>query len=133
MFSCKKDDDNNPMPNPQTIATPAELTIALTRIYNETEAPGFAVSVVKNDEVLYQKSFGKADIEMNKAYTNQTTQPIGSVSKTFVAAAIVKSIEQGHFTLETDLNNIRVLPGVTLISHLISGLFGRSGYRNALR
>lgn len=104
-LSCEKEDDT-PTPLPSTISTPAELTAALNEIYNDSDAPGFAVSVVKNDAVLYQRAFGKADIEGNKPYTNQTTQPIGSISKTFVAAAIVKAIEQGYFTLETDINDI---------------------------
>lgn len=104
-ISCDKDDDNLNS-NPSIITTPAELTAALNNIYDDSDAPGFAVSVVKNDAVLYQQTFGKADIEGNKAYTNQTTQPIGSISKTFVAAAIVKAIEQGYFTLETDINDI---------------------------
>ncbi len=106
IFSCNKDDDNNSVTTPQYITTPAELSSALTEIYNNANAPGFAVSVVKNDNILFQKSFGKADIENDKAYTNQSTQLIGSISKTFVAAAIVKAIEQGHFTLETDINDI---------------------------
>jgi CubicO group peptidase (beta-lactamase class C family) len=104
-LSCDKD-DNDPVVLPQTITTPTELTAALNEIYDDTDAPGFAVSVVKNNTLLYQQSFGKADIEGNKSYTNQTTQPIGSISKTFVAAAVVKAIEQGHFTLETDINEI---------------------------
>lgn len=104
-FSCEKD-DNNLTPPPTTVTTPAELTAALTEIYNEADAPGFAVSVVKNNVLIYQQAFGKADINGNKNYTNQTTQPIGSISKTFVAAAVVKAIEQGHFTLETDINDI---------------------------
>lgn len=106
ILSCEKDDNLTPDPNPDTITTPAELTAALADIYDGSDAPGFAVSVIKNDALLYQQSFGKADIEGNKVYTNQTTQPIGSISKTFVAAAIVKAIEQGHFTLETDINDI---------------------------
>lgn len=106
-FSCDKDDDNlTPEPDPTTITTPTELTAVLNDIYDECDAPGFAISVIKDDAVLYQKAFGKADLEGNKAYNNQTTQPIGSISKTFVAAAIVKAIEQGHFTLETDINDI---------------------------
>lgn len=106
-FSCSKDDDTiSPTPNPTSITTSAELSTALNEIYATTDAPGFAISVVKNDALLYQEAFGKADIEGNKSYTNQTTQPIGSISKTFVAAAIVKAIEQGHFTLETDINDI---------------------------
>ena len=104
--SCEKDNENNPTPNPPLISTPAELTTALTEIYSKSKVPGFAVSIVKNEAILYQNAFGKANIASNKSYTNQTTQPIGSISKTFVAAAIVKAIDQGYFTLETDINDI---------------------------
>ena len=103
-ISCSDDDDSVVLP--PTISTTAELTAALTEIYENSDAPGFAISVLKNDAILYQKGFGDANIAANKAYTNQTIQPIGSVSKTFVAAAIVKAIEQGHFTLDTDINDI---------------------------
>ena len=102
--SC--DDDEVTTPPSLTVNTAEELTAALSDIYQNADAPGFAVSVVKNDVVLYQQAFGKADIENNQVYTNQTVQPIGSISKTFVAAAIVKAIEQGYFTLNTDVNDI---------------------------
>ncbi|MEL7425631.1 MAG: serine hydrolase domain-containing protein [Bacteroidota bacterium] len=105
VFTSCDDDDVTTPPQP-TVSTAAELTAALSDIYQNTDAPGFAVSVVKNDAVIYQQAFGKADIENNQAYTNQTVQPIGSISKTFVAAAIVKAIEQGYFTLDTDVNDI---------------------------
>ncbi|MEL7124014.1 MAG: serine hydrolase domain-containing protein [Bacteroidota bacterium] len=102
--SCEKEDDT---PQPQTdITTVEELTAALNDIYATSDAPGFAISVVKNDVLLYQEAFGQADLGGNKAYTNQTVQPIGSISKTFVAAAVVKAIEQGYFTLETNINDI---------------------------
>ena len=102
--SCNNDDDQ---PNlPTDVATVAELNQALEDIYTNTEVPGFALTVVKNDQILYQEAFGHADIAANKAYTNQTTQPIGSISKTFIAAALVKAMEQGHFDLDTDINDI---------------------------
>jgi len=104
LLSCDQDDDLTPSPN--TITTAAELRAALQDIYVESEAPALAVSVLKEDAVIFQESFGKADIEAQIAYTNQTIQPIGSISKTFVAAAIVHAIEQGHFTLDTDINDI---------------------------
>lgn len=105
ILSCNKD-DAKPTVAPGSITTTADLTAALNDILSSSDAPGMAVSVIKNDSVVYQQSFGKADIERNKPYTNQTTQPIGSISKTFVAAAIVKAIEQGYFTLETPVNDI---------------------------
>lgn len=102
--ACNNDDDEVEVPS--TITTAGQLTDVLMDIYEDGEAPGFMVSVVKNDAVIYQEGFGKADIQTNRDYTKFTTQPIGSISKTFIAAAIVKAIEQGHFTLDTDINDI---------------------------
>ncbi|MEM6770343.1 MAG: serine hydrolase domain-containing protein [Bacteroidota bacterium] len=104
--SCSDDDDTTTTPVQPPVTTVAQLTTALTQIYNSSDAPGFAVSVVKNDVLLYQQAFGHADIGNDRPYTNQTIQPIGSISKTFVAAAVVKAIEQGYFTLDTDINDI---------------------------
>ncbi len=130
MITSCNEDDNNIISNP--ITTPAELTTALTDIYADSEAPGFAVSIIKDDVVIYQQTFGKADIEGNKVYTNQTTQPIGSISKTFVAAAMVKAIDQGHFTLETaindllpvDINNPKQPNTVIKVKHLVTHTSG---------
>jgi CubicO group peptidase (beta-lactamase class C family) len=101
--SCDKDDDNEVSTK---ITTTAELTTALQDIYNQSDAPGFAISVIEHDNIIYQQAFGHADIAAERLYTNTTVQPIGSISKTFIGAAIVKAIEQGHFTLETDINDI---------------------------
>ncbi|MEZ4949864.1 MAG: serine hydrolase domain-containing protein [Saprospiraceae bacterium] len=102
--SCQKENSTSTIPD--FIKTTEQLTAALNIIYKDSDVPGFAVSVVENNALVYQESFGNADIKAEKPYTNQTTQPIGSISKTFVAAAIVKAIEQGYFTLETDINEI---------------------------
>lgn len=103
LVACdKKSNENNPI----TVNTPEELTAALQEVYEGSEAPGFSVSIVKNDAVIYQNTFGKANIATEQPYTMQSVQPIGSISKTFVAAAIVKAIEQGHFDLETDINDV---------------------------
>ncbi len=103
--SCSKKDDPSTPPS-DAITAPSALTAALNGIYQDSDVPGFAISVVKNDAIIYQQAFGEADIDQSKVYTNQTIQPIGSISKTFVAAAIVKAIEDGYFSLETDINDI---------------------------
>ena len=99
--SCKKDDLKL-----ENIATTAELTMALEKIFEHNKVPGFALSVVKNEKVIYKNAFGFANINAGVKYTNNTVQPIGSISKTFIAAAIVSAIEQGYFNLETDINEI---------------------------
>ncbi len=106
-FACDSDDDNViPLPNPDPINSSTALSTRLNGILNNSEVPGFAVSVVKENEIIFQEAFGYADVENKQLYTNKTTQPIGSISKTFIAAAIVKAIEQGHFSLESDINEI---------------------------
>ena len=131
LFSCNKFEEN-PHPRSGSISTPSELTAVLAEIYIKAKAPGFAVSVVKHDTLLYQQSFGKADIQNSIAYTNLTTQPLGSISKTFVGAAIVKAIEQGYFSLETDINDIlpftiqnpKMPNAVIQIKHLVTHTSG---------
>lgn len=104
-FAC---DDDEPTAEPPiiTITTAEELTEALNDTYDNTDAPGFALTVVENGEIVYQQGFGQADMSANRPYTNETLQPIGSISKTFIAAAVVKAIEDGHFSLDTDINDI---------------------------
>ena len=105
LFSCSKD-ENMAKPVPPEVFTAADLTAALEEVVSTTEVPGFALTLVKNNAILYQKAFGYADQENGRLYTNQTIQPIASTSKTFVAAAVVKAIEQGHFTMETKINDL---------------------------
>ena len=74
----------------------------LTKIYKESNFPGFSISIIKGDSTLYTKSYGYANKSKKTPYTLETIQPIGSVSKTFIALALMKSIELGYFTLETN-------------------------------
>lgn len=104
--ACDDDDNITPTPSPTPVTAKAALTSALEEVIDETEVPGFTIAIVKNGELAIQSSFGYADITSNKPYTNQTTQTIGSISKTFIGAAIVKAIEEGYFTLDTDINEL---------------------------
>jgi|GEM_PF-5587036 len=95
--SCDKDKDFNPpiLPN---VDSPADLTQVMQDIIEDPNVPGFAISIVKNNIIIYQQAFGYADVQTRKPYSNQTVQHIASVSKTFMGAAIVKAIEGGYFT-----------------------------------
>jgi CubicO group peptidase (beta-lactamase class C family) len=94
------------------ITTVQALDDRLTQLYQQSDFPGFSVAVVSQDQVVYQKGFGYADLAQKTPFTTQTIQPIGSVSKTFIAAALMKAVEEGHFTLETVINDILPFPVV---------------------
>ena len=103
LSNCKKDVDIvEPNMDPKLTA----FTDSLTNLFNASTLAGMTVAVVKNGAINLQKSFGHANVENKTVYTNQTNQPIGSVSKTFIGVALMKAIEQGHFTLETNINEI---------------------------
>lgn len=119
------------------------LDIELSKILTNSQLPGFGVSIVNKERILYQKGFGFANKEKKIPYTVNTIQPIASISKTLIAISVMKAIEDGHFTLETNVNDIlpfRVgnpyYPNDTIkIKHLVTHTSGiidvLSNYLNA--
>src|ERR1041384_4546204 len=63
-------------------------------------APSVSVGVVRNNEIVYAKAFGKANIADNRAADAKTRYAVGSISKQFTAAALLLLEEQGKLTLE---------------------------------
>lgn len=82
------------------------LDYYLNEYLSKTDLPGFSVIILNKDKPVYRKGFGYADLKSKRLFTPETIQNIGSVSKTFVAAALMKAIELNYFTLETDINEI---------------------------
>ena len=78
----------------------------MTDYLNKNSIPGLSVSILNRNKVVFKEGFGYADIAKKQAYTPQTIQNIGSVSKTFIAVSLMKAIEFGYFDLETDINTI---------------------------
>jgi CubicO group peptidase (beta-lactamase class C family) len=78
----------------------------LTAIQQASNLPGFAVSIIKNDSLVFSNGFGYADKQTKKPYTPLTIQPVGSVSKTVIGLALMKAMELGYFTLETEVNSL---------------------------
>lgn len=67
--------------------------------------PGAAIVVVKGDKVLLEKGYGYADKERQIAVDpGKTVFRIGSVTKTFTAAAVMQLVEKGKIDLHTDIN-----------------------------
>lgn len=132
-LSCSSDDDNAQMNSlPTNIQTKEDLTTYFEEIIQVKDIPGFAINIVSNNNISYQESFGFENIEENKYFNNETVINIASVSKTFVASATVKAIEQGHFTLNTPINdllpvnivNLKNPDAVIKIKHLVTHTSG---------
>ena len=66
--------------------------------------PGASVLVAQNGDIIYQKGFGYADIEKKIQVTPETKFKIGSISKQFTAASILKLQEEGKIKTEDKLS-----------------------------
>lgn len=66
----------------------------------EGKMPGLSIAVVKNGETLYDKGFGSRDLEKNLPATPDTLYGIGSITKSFVAIAIMQLVERGLLKLD---------------------------------
>ncbi len=69
----------------------------------EGRAVGIAVAVVKGNDTLLLKGYGKADVEWNVAMPPDAMFEIGSVTKQFTAAAILQLRDEGKLSLDDDI------------------------------
>lgn len=62
-------------------------------------SPGCAVLVAKNGNIVYQKGFGKANLELDVPVIPESVFRIGSITKQFTAVAILQLVEQQKIAL----------------------------------
>src|SRR3954447_26657248 len=62
--------------------------------------PGLALAVVKDGDVVYQQSYGLANVELKVPVTGDTVFQIQSITKTFTAAAVMMLVEEGKVALD---------------------------------
>ena len=66
--------------------------------------PGVALAVVKNGQVVYEKAYGLANVELNVPVTPDTVFQIQSITKTFTAAAVMLLVEEGKLSLDDPIS-----------------------------
>jgi len=76
-----------------------------TKHVDKSEFPGAAVVLVKEGQMIFQKGYGYTDFKKTKLVSaDKTVFYAASVSKLFVATAIMQLAEQGKLQLEDDAN-----------------------------
>ena len=83
-----------------------QLTHELQVQYKKSDLPGFGLAIVTKDSILYQGGFGFANRKKRIPYSSKTIQKIGSITKTFLGAAVMKGVELNLFQLETPINEL---------------------------
>ncbi|CAF4893263.1 unnamed protein product [Rotaria sp. Silwood1] len=67
--------------------------------------PGAAIVVVNATHIIYQQAFGYQSLSPQQPMdVNKSIFPLASISKTFIAAAVMQLVEQELVDLDTDVN-----------------------------
>ncbi|MDB5471476.1 MAG: beta-lactamase family protein [Caulobacter sp.] len=93
-------------PAPADVATYARELVDNTYA---AQGPGVAVLVARGDTVLFRGARGEADIEAHTPLSPDQVFRIGSVSKQFAAAGVLKLVEDGKVKLDDPLS--KYVPG----------------------
>jgi CubicO group peptidase (beta-lactamase class C family) len=89
------------------LPTSAEVRAHAEKLLAETypaDGPGAAVLVVRGDEVLYRGARGLASVELGVPLSADQSFRIGSVTKQFAAAGLLKLIDAGKVGLDDPLS-----------------------------
>ena len=88
---------------PQTLE---EVQKAIQTALDKNHAPGVSVALVSHGELLWCGGIGLADFASKRAIICDTEFRVGSISKTFVALALLKLQEEGKINLEARLRDV---------------------------
>ena len=82
------------------------LSASLDRLIEaryQPNGPGATALVARKGVVIYKKSFGMADLELNVKMETEHVFRIGSLTKQFTAVAILQLVEAGKIKLDDDI------------------------------
>ena len=89
-------------------AQPADISTAVDSIVEQRMKDGGLVglgaAIIVNKEIVWMKGYGFSDKARAIAFTPDTVMNIGSISKTFTGAALMRAVEDGKVSLDEDIN-----------------------------
>jgi len=82
------------------------------QVFSKSRVPGMAVAVVKNDSVIYLRTFGVKNLTTREPVGPDTRFQLASISKTFTSASIASMVGRGE--LSWDDRVVSLYPGFRL-------------------
>jgi CubicO group peptidase (beta-lactamase class C family) len=82
----------------------ARLEQLIRREQRDKRLPSLAAAVLRDGELIWQNAVGVADVGADRAATSATQYRLGSITKTFTAAAIMQLRDAGKLDLEDTLD-----------------------------
>lgn len=88
--------------NAQNTLLSNSLDSLFKKTFNSSE-PGGAILIAKEGKIIYARGFGVENIKTKKPISTKTLFNVGSISKTFVASAILHLAEERKLSLDDNL------------------------------
>lgn len=76
------------------------LTPFVQQVVQSHELPGLSIGVVADHQTVYARGFGVQSLQSGQAVTMKTLFHMASISKPFVATAVMQLVEQGKIQLD---------------------------------
>ncbi len=93
-------------PNPPDVSLLIQRLDALIPArMRATGAPGVAVALIHDGEVVWSKGYGVADLASGKPVTPDSVFGVASISKTVTAWGVMKLVESGRVDLDAPVGN----------------------------
>ncbi|PWV46542.1 serine hydrolase [Chitinophaga sp. S165] len=114
------------------VATQATKVDNLFNAYNNINTSGVSIMVIRDSQVIYNRSFGLADVEHKVPATPQTNYRLASVTKQFTAMAIMILKDEGRISLDDPL--VKFFPNIhsygkkITIRHMLNHTSGLLNY-----
>ena len=80
-----------------------QVDAIFSQVYADPSQPGAAVLIQQRGKTIFERCYGKADLETGADVTPTTNFCIASVSKQFSAVALLQLVEQGKLSLQTTM------------------------------
>lgn len=110
---------------------------SIVNSYSQNNAPGMAVGIIKEGQVIYRKMYGMANLEDRIPIKDSTAFDIASVSKQFTAFAALLAEQEGKLSLNDDIRKylpeLKHLPYTITIRQLANHTHGLPDFTSIKR
>lgn len=81
----------------------SKIDAAVTAFRSQLSIPGISVAIVKNNQIIFRRGYGLADLENQVPATAVTVFRIASVTKSLTAVAAMQLAERGKLDLDAPI------------------------------
>jgi CubicO group peptidase (beta-lactamase class C family) len=103
---------------PSTATLTARVDSLVADYKDRTHTPAVSVAVLRGGDTLVMKGYGLASLTPMTQSTASTVYRIGSITKQFTSAGIMRLIERGKLSLDDPMS--KFLPDVPLHDHVVT-------------